>query len=770
MIKRIFYLFAFMLCLSQNVWGAGSFIVSEVQVKGLERISAGTVFNYLPIKVGDRVDEKRSAEAIRALFKTGFFQDVRLDQEREILVVHVIERPAIFSIEIKGNKDLSTEDLLGGLKGIGLAEGRAFNQQLFDKVQQELRRQYYSHGKYGLKIETTVTELPRNRVSILIDITEGEVAKIKQINIVGNETFTDETLLEEFEQKTPNFLSFYTKDDQYSKQKLSADLERLRSYYLNRGYINFSVDSTQVSITPNKKEIYITINVTEGQLYTIRKVKLTGDLIVNPEQLFPLVYVSPGDIFSRRDATDTSKSLTDRLGIEGYVFANVNMVPDIDKENKVVDITFYVDPGKQVYVRRINMLGNTRTRDEVLRREMRQMESSIASTTLINSSKLRLNRLGYFEEVNVETPAVSGTNDQIDVQYSVEEKPSGNLMLGVGFSQSQGIIFNASVTQNNVLGTGKQVSFAINNSEATQAYSLGYLNPYYTIDGISRGFNFSSRSTDNEDLNTSDYSTDQLSFGVNFGMPLGDFERLGFNLDVQQTTFNTSVFSSEEVCEFVELGAYNDASGICGTDGDEYLDFKAALSWSYDNRNRAVFANRGGRRSLSMLVTTPGSDNEFYKINYRQKQYFPWTKSLTFMVNGEIAYGDGYGDTDALPFYEHYYAGGQGSVLGYENNTLGPKDSRGDPFGGNSKIFGNAELIFPVPFVEKVNSVRLSAFIDGGNVFEGGIDFGDLRYSAGLSAKWLSPFGGLSFSIAQPINDEAGDETQQFQFSFGSGF
>ncbi len=768
MIKRTLCLFAFMLCLSQNTWAAGSFIVSEVQVKGLERISAGTVFNYLPIKVGDRVDEKRSAEAIRALFKTGFFQDVRLDQSREILVVHVIERPAIFSIEIKGNKDLSTEDLLGGLKGIGLAEGRAFNQQLFDKVQQELRRQYYSHGKYGLKIETTVTELPRNRVSILVDISEGEVAKIKQINVVGNETFSDEVLLEEFEQKTPNLLSFYTKDDQYSKQKLSADLERLRSYYLNRGYINFSVDSTQVSITPDKKEIYVTINVTEGQLYTLRKVKLTGDLIVSPEQLFPLVYVSPGDIFSRRDATDTSKLLTDRLGIEGYVFANVNMVPDIDKENKTVDITFYVDPGKQVYVRRINMLGNTRTRDEVLRREMRQMESSVASTALIDRSKLRLNRLGYFEEVNVETPAVPGTNDQIDVQYSVEEKPSGNLMAGVGFSQAQGIILNASVTQNNVLGTGKRVSFAVNNSEATQTFSLGYLNPYYTVDGISRGFNVSSRKTDNQELNTSDYSTDQLSFGVNFGIPLGEFNRLGFNLDLKQTALNTSEFSSVEVCEFVEPGSY--VGGVCTSDGEEYLDLQAALSWTHDNRNRAVFANRGGMKSLSILATILGSDNEYYKLNYRQRQYFAWTKSLTFMLNGEIAYGSSYGDTDALPFYEHYYGGGTRSVRGYQDNTLGPRDSRGDPFGGSSKVVGNAELIFPVPFVEKVNSVRLSAFVDGGNVFEGGIDFGDLRYSAGLSAKWLSPFGALSFSIAQAFNDEEDDDTQQFQFSFGSGF
>jgi outer membrane protein insertion porin family len=772
MIKRTLFLLIFVLCFSRLAWSTDAFVVNEIQVEGLQRISAGTVFNYLPIKVGDQVDQKRVAEAIRTLFKTGFFKDVQLGQEGPVLVVQVVERPAIFSIDIEGNKDLSTEDLLTGLKGIGLAEGRVFNQQLFDKVQQELRRQYYSHGKYGLKIETKVTPMARNRVSILIDITEGSVAKIQQINIVGNEAFNDELLLELFEQRTPNITSFYTKDDQYSKQKLSADLERLRSHYLNRGYINFSVDSTQVSITPNKKEIYITINVTEGSLFTLSKIKLTGDLVVEPELLFPLIQVSPGDVFSRRAATDTSNALTDRLGVEGFVFANVNMVPDIDEENKTVDMTFYVDPGKRVYVRRVNMQGNTRTRDEVLRREMRQAEASVASTALIELSKLRLNRLGYFDEVNVETPAVPGTNDQIDVEYSVVEKASGNLMAGVGFSQSQGIIFNASVTQNNVLGTGKRVGFSINNSEASQVYSVSYLNPYYTVDGISRGFSLTSRTTDSEELNTSNYSTDRLGLGVNYGMPLGEFDSLRFNFDIQQTKLKTSTFSSEEVCNFVDPDGYDSVSNICNSDGDTYLVFQAALGWSHDTRNRAVFANRGGMKSISASITLPGSDLEYYKLNYRQRQYFPLSKSLTFMLNGEIAYGDGYGGTESLPFFEHYYAGGTRSVRGFQDNTLGPRDSRDEAFGGSSKVVGNAELIFPVPFVEKAKTVRLSAFIDAGNVFsdEQGIDIGDLRYSYGLSAKWLSPFGALSFSLAQAVNSEENDDTQQFQFSFGGGF
>ncbi|RLA22496.1 MAG: outer membrane protein assembly factor BamA [Gammaproteobacteria bacterium] len=759
MIKKTFFLLIFALCFCRLALGEASFVVSEIKVEGLQRISAGTVFNYLPIKVGDRIDQKRSAEAIRTLFKTGFFKDVRMEQQGTHLVVHVVERPAIFSIEIKGNKDLSTEDLLKGLKGIGLAEGRVFNQQLFDKVQQELRRQYFSHGKYGLKIETEVTPLPRNRVSILVDISEGRVAKIKQINIVGNETFDDERLLKEFEQSTPNIASFYTKDDQYSKQKLSADLERLRSFYLNRGYINFLVDSTQVSITPDKKEIYITINVTEGDRFMLDKVKLTGDLIVNPDELFPLVRVSPGDIFSRREATETSKALTARLGVEGFVFANVNMVPEINEENKTVDMTFYVDPGKRVYVRRINMLGNTRTRDEVIRREMRQMESAVASTALIELSKLRLNRLGYFEQVNVETPAVPGTNDQIDVQYSVEEKASGNLMGGVGFSQSQGIIFNASVTQNNVLGTGKRVSFALNKSESNQIYNFGYLNPYHTVDGISRGFDIRVRQVNTEDLNVSNFSADRWGFGVNYGIPLGEFDTLRLNFDFLDTTMYTSEFSSDEVHDFVE------------ENGDNYAVVQATVGWAHDTRNRAVFATQGGLKRLSLLVTVPMSDLEYYKLSYRQQNYFYWTESLTFMINADLAHGDGYGDTDALPFFEHYYAGGTKSVRGYEDHTLGPVDSNGDAFGGSTKVIGNAEVIFPVPFIEDTQSIRLSAFFDVGNVFaDGEFEMEELRYSVGLSAKWLSPFGALSFSIAQPINNQPEDEIQQFQFSFGGGF
>ncbi len=480
-----------LLCLlfSQAVRGDEEFIVDDIQVRGLQRISVGTVYNYLPVNVGERFSLDNVAPAIKALFKTGFFKDIFLEREGSTLIVNVVERPSIAKIIFEGNKDLSKDDLTKALKKIGLSEGKVFDRQVLDKVEQELSRQYFSHGKYGLKIKTDVSNLTRNRVGIHINISEGRVAKIKQINIVGNTVFDEKTLLGKLELSTSNLLSFYTKDDQYSKQKLSGDLETLRSYYMDRGYINFSIESTQVAITPDKKDIYVTINVKEGDVYTLEKVKLAGNLIVAPEELIKLMKVGPGETFSRKNATETSKAISDRLGDDGYAFANVNMVPEINEAKKTVDMTFFVDPAKRVYVRRINFKGNNKTRDEVLRREMRQMESSWASSSKIERSKTRLERLGYFEEVNVETPPVVGSADQIDVNYSVVEKASGNLSAGVGFSQTQGIILNANIAQDNVFGSGKRVNLAFNNSSYMRSYQFGFYNPYFTVDGVSQGYN-----------------------------------------------------------------------------------------------------------------------------------------------------------------------------------------------------------------------------------------------------------------------------------------
>lgn len=761
-----------LLLVSQAVKGDEEFVVENIQVKGLQRISVGTVYNYLPVNVGERFSLDNAGAAIKALFKTGFFKDISLERDGSTLIVNVVERPSIAKIIFEGNKDLSKDDLTKALNKIGLSEGKVFDPQVLDKVEQELSRQYFSHGKYGLKIDTEVSNLTRNRVGIHIKISEGRVAKIKQINIVGNNVFDDETLLSKFELSTTNLISFYTKNDQYSKQKLSADLEKLRSYYLDRGYINFSVESTQVAITPDKKDIYVTINVKEGDVYTLEKVKLAGNLVVKPEELIKLVKVGPKEIFSRKNATETSKAISDRLGDEGYAFANVNMVPEINEAAKTVDMTFFVDPGKRVYVRRINMKGNTKTRDEVLRREMRQMESSWASSSKIERSKTRLERLGYFEEVNVETPPVPGTSDQIDVNYSVVEKPSGNLMAGIGFSQTQGIVLNANISQDNVFGSGKRVNLSFNNSDYLTQYEFGFFNPYFTLDGVSFGYDLGYVTRDATQINLANYSTDVIHTGVNFGIPLSEFDRLQFNTDLKQTKLKDTDFSSREIQDFLETEQDN-----------PYLTLTPSLGWTHDTLNRAIFPDRGGQQRFSALGTIPGiSDLQYYKVSYKQQHYFPLAKDFTLRLHGEVAYGEGYGKTEKLPFFENYFAGGWGSVRGYDTNTLGPRDSRARPFGGSSKIVGNAELFFPVPFMPETKSIRLGTFFDAGTVSDG-FEIDNLRYSAGLSGEWLSPFGALSVSIAMPlnagtttyqdnngINQDQRDDKKYFQFNFGQNF
>ena len=774
---------------------AESFTISDIRVNGLQRVSAGSVFGALPLNVGEQVDDRQLVDATRSLFRTGFFQDIQLGRDGDVLVVTVVERPSISGIEIEGNKAITTEDLLKGLNQSGLAEGEIFQRATLEGVRNELQRQYVAQGRYSAEIEAEVIPQPRNRVALKITINEGTVAAISHINVVGNTVFTDEELSDLFELKTTNWLSFFRNDDKYAREKLSGDLERLRSYYLDRGYINMDISSTQVSITPDKKHVYITVNVEEGEKYSVRDVKLSGDLKVPEEDVRALLLVKEGQVFSRKIMTTTSELITRRLGNEGYTFANVNGVPEAHDEDNTVSITFFVDPGKRAYVNRINFRGNTKSEDQVLRREMRQMEGGWASTYLIDQSKTRLERLGFFKEVNVETPQVPGTDDQIDVNYSVEEQPSGSITASVGFAQNAGLILGGSISQNNFLGTGNRVSIGLTRSEYQTRYSFGFVDPYWTVDGVSLGYNAFYRTTDYDklDVDVSSYSVDSLGAGVNIGYPISETARLTYGLTVQQDSIDTGRYTVDEIFDFIDA------------EGDNYLNFKGSIGWSESTLNRGVLANRGHSQSLVLETTLPGSDLSFYKLDYRGQVFTPISDSYTLRFHTQLGYGDSYGSTAELPFYEHYYAGGFNSVRGFKDSSLGPRSTPSSgtkagtladpdqdplPFGGNVLVQGGVEMLFPLPFVKDQRSLRTALFWDVGNVFDtncssaqkngvpGGrskdeacdIDFSNLASSVGVGLTWITALGPLSFSLAMPIKKPDEADTQVFQFSLGQTF
>lgn len=753
---------------TQSAWGFDPFVVENIQVEGLQRISVGTVFNYLPVEKGERLTENRSSEAIRALFKTGFFENVVLEREGDTLIVFVEERPAIASIDLEGNEDIPSEQLLDSLKQIGFAEGRVFNPSMLDRVEQELKRQYLNLGKYSARVESEVTPLERNRVAVDIRVGEGEAATIERINIVGNNVFDEDELLDEFELGTKPFFSWFSDRDQYSKQRLAADLETLRSWYLDRGYINFSVDSTQVSISPDKQDVYITINVSEGEQYRIGEIDLSGETILSQEKMRELIKIKEGEVFSRAKVNQSARAISERLGDEGYAFANVNPIPDIDEERKTVDLAFFVDPGKRVYVRRININGNLKTQDEVLRRELRQAERAPISTQNVERSRERIQRLGFFEQVDVETPVVPGSPDQVDVNYNVVERPNfGSLNLGIGYGEENGMLLTGSINQENFLGTGNRVSIEVNTSDVNTVYSVSHTDPYFTDDGISRTIRASYRKTDAEEADISEYTTDTYGAGVSFGVPLSEFSfyRLGF--DYRVTEMQLGEDASDEIRNFCEDNAE--------VDDCRFSNVVLSPSWNRDTRNKTVFPDRGGLSTLSGEFAIAAGDNGvgFFKTRAKHEQYIPLTDWLTFKGEAEVGYGDAVGDTSELPPFENFYAGGSRTVRGYQANSLGPRDSNDDPLGGNARVLGNAELIFPSPFGDQGKSTRLSAFVDAGNVYDtsdSDIDFGELRYSAGVSLVWLTPMGPMSFSLSQALNEEPDDETETFQFTLGTLF
>lgn len=739
---------------------AKGIIVKDIEVRGLERISAGTVFTYLPIDVGDEFDLERAPELLRGLYKSGFFSDIDLGVEGDVLVIKVKERPAIASINFEGNKAIETEQLNEALKGSDISKGRVFDRSVLERLEHELRQQYFARGKYNVKIDTEVEEKENNRVAIDIKISEGVVAKIKKVNVVGNKAFDEDDLMDDFASGKPAWWAFLSSRDEYAKPKLSADLETLSAYYLDKGYLNFNVDSTQVSITPDKKDIYITINIDEGDQYTIEAINLRGDLIFPEKELLALITTTPGEIFSRAKLTDSITALKDKLGEKGYAFADINVIPDIKKDEKKVTLNFVIKPGNRAYVRRIVFHGNTKTRDEVFRREMRQLEGGWYSTPKVKRSKIRIQRLAFVESVDIKTKPVPGMADQVDLDIELTERLAGSFTATAGFSQDQGFLFSLSVNEDNFFGTGKRVGLNFNNSRVNTVYSISYTNPYYTVDGVSRGFSAFFRQTDAGEDNTSDYTADRYGVSMNYGIPLTEFDRLRLNLGFENTAIETNENTPDEILDFIDQN------------GDEYDEFLINASYTHDTRNRTVFAESGNLQNLSLEAAIPGSDLEYWKVNYRNTLLLPLTKKLTLSMRGDVAWGDQYGDTSTLPFFEKYFAGGIRTVRGYENNSLGPLSSKGDAFGGNFRVLANAELLFPPPFATENKSIRFGAFVDAGNVFADVDDFeaSGLRLSAGLSMIWLSPVGPLTFSIAEALNDEEGDELQQFQFNIGASF
>ncbi|HEX4943992.1 MAG TPA: outer membrane protein assembly factor BamA [Usitatibacteraceae bacterium] len=737
------------------------FVVKDIRVEGVQRTEAGTVFSYLPVKVGEQIDDLKAAKAVKALYATGFYSDVRLEADGDVLVVFVQERPAIAGIEIEGAKEFTKDNLKDGLKQAGIAESKIYDKSLLDRAEKELKRQYTSRGFYSSTVRITVTPLERNRVSLRFDIEEGEITRIADINIIGAKDFTERQLLREIQLTTPGWLTWITKDDQYSKQKLTADLETLRSFYLNRGYLEFAIDSTQVSITPDREKIYITIAITEGPVYRLGDIKFSGDLIVAERELRELLSLRSGDTFSREKIIDSVKRITDRLGNDGYSFANVNPVPDLDRQKRVAGFTFFVDPGRRVYVRRVNIVGNSRTQDAVIRRELRQLESSWYSLEKIARSKERLQRTSYFSEVNIETPAVAGTADQVDVVVTVTEKNTGSLNFGVGYSQVDKLTVSASVAQANLFGSGNQLAFQVNNGSINRVYSLSFIDPYWTIDGIAAGIDIFRRDVDTSSLVVTSYKTTSSGVGVNFSVPITEYDtvRVGLTAEATKLQLDTAAAPARYL-DFVN------------TYGERTNTLRTNVGYARDTRDSLTYPTRGWLTEFLLEIGIPPGDLKYYRASAQQQ--FLWTPDrlswLTFLVNAEFGYADGYGGKP-LPFFKNFYAGGVGSVRGFEAASLGPRDLNGDVLGGNRRLIGNLELLFPMPGI-KDKSVRLSTFLDAGSVWgsDEKIVGADIRLSTGVAVSWDSPVGPLKFSFSAPIKKKADDKLERFQFQLGRIF
>jgi outer membrane protein insertion porin family len=748
-----------LLVLADSAWAFEPFLVKDIRVEGVQRIEAGTVFNYLPVKVGDRMTDEKASAAIRTLFATGFFRDVRLEAQGNVLVVTLEERPAIASIDFVGMKEFEKDKVRQGLRDVGFQEGRIFDRALLDQAEQELKRQYLTRGLYGVEITTTVTPLERNRVAINFNIAEGGVAKIKRIKIVGNRAFSENELLGVIQLRTPGLFTWFSKNDQYSRQKLQGDLESLRSYYLNNGYMEFNIDSTQVSITPDRRDIYITVNITEGEKYEVAEVKFGGDLLIPEAELRSLVTVKPGETFSREKLTASAKAITDRLGRDGYAFANVNANPDIDKEQRKVRFTFLIDPGRRVYVRRINVTGNSRTRDEVIRREMRQLEGSFFDSQKLQLSKQRIDKTGFFSEVEIETPAVPGTTDQVDVNVRVKEKPTGAVLLGVGFSSIDRLIVQASVQQANFFGTGNTVGVQVATGTVNKVASFSFTDPYYTVDGVSRGFDVYRRDVNATTLGVGNYRTSTVGSAVRFGVPFTEFDTLFFGLGVEYVKLSLQDDSPQRYLAFENRF------------GSKYASLISNTGWVRDTRDSAIWPTTGRLERANLELGMPPGDLEYWKFTYTDQYFYPASKNLTLVLSGELDSADGYRG-DPLPFFKNYYSGGIGSVRGYRTASLGPRDTDGSFLGGNRRLNASTELLFPMPGNAQDRSMRLGAFVDAGQVYGATekLDFSHIRAAWGFIFAWNAPIGPMKISIGWPLNAKPGDSIQHIQFTLGTVF
>ncbi len=749
---------------------AESFVVENIEVIGIKKITIGTVFSYLPVNVGEELDLERTPEIIRELYSTGFFDDIELLRRDNDLVIRVSERPSIAEVNFEGNDDIEDEALQQALDDVGMTKGRIFNQHKLEKLELELQQVYYSLGKYAARIEAEWRELDEDRIAIDIKISEGVSARIKSINITGNHRFSEEELLKNFELE-PSSKGWFP-NDEYSSSKLTADLEALKSFYLDRGYIQFEVSSQQVTISPDRKDINLTINIREGEPFTLSEVSLGGKMVVDESELRALFTFREGDTFSRKNINQVITAIKKRLGEEGYAFADVRVVTDVDEQASTVALQFLVVPGNRMRVRYINFAGNDKTRDIVLRREMRQLEGEMYQRSKVDRSRVRLQRLNYLGTVNVSLQRVPDSDDQVDILVTVTERFSGNLQVGIGYSQVQGVILNLGFAHENLFGTGKTVQFTFDNSSASERYAFRYENPYYTADGVSRGFNMSVTETDASENNISNFLIDRIKLSIDYGIPLSEFNTLRLELGVLQNNLESTSASADEVFDFLvdNVEDFDESTPRSEIDEGKFNSAFGAVSFAKDTRNRRIFASSGALNRIGLELH--GGDLNFYQARYRHQSAFALSETFTLSLEGRIGYGEGYDDTKDLPIFEKFTAGGVRSVRGYEFNSLGPLDSEGDPFGGNLQVITTAELLFPVEALGSSETFRLGLYFDAGNVFADTDSFesSELRQSVGLSAKWFSVIGPIEFSYAVPLNDEPGDDTRNFQFALGAQF